>query len=183
MKEVAANHKGSAGDRIDRLQAVERMRRVVDAAAQRDAREMNLVAASVQAVGLVEQQNFGGRQPGGGVIFQRIQQRAQPTAGDDGIGVEERQVIAAGMGSSQVAAGGKAQVLGRFDQDDLGEMLADAQRTAIAGGVIHHDHLSRRGVILEDGFQAALQLLPTVVTDDDQAGSRRSHRGILRERK
>ena len=63
----------------------------------------------------------------------------------DRVRVEQQQVLAARLLGGAVDSGGEAEVLVEREQPDVRELCADHLRGTVAGVVVEHDHLERRG--------------------------------------
>ena len=59
--------------------------------------------------------------------------------GDDGVGVEQQDVLAGGEADGLVVGTGKAYVLGVLDEGDLGETLAQVGYRSVGREVVDHE--------------------------------------------
>ena len=110
LEEVTTHGKGRARHRCHFLRLAERAGRHPHAAAEREARVVHIVAAGVNAVRLLQQQDLRSGQPDLGRTLQRVNERVQPTRRGHGIGVEESQVLTRRMLHCQVVPAGEPEV-------------------------------------------------------------------------
>ena len=95
---------------------------------------------------------------------------------EKGVGVEQHRVAALGLVQGQIVGRAKAQIHMAADEADggagSGELVRHHFRRAVAGGVVHHQHLGghalgQTGAFGKDGLQAIPQQVVGVERDHD----------------